>query len=272
VGGFFVRMGEEGVTGVDVAWEEAAAPVGVETAAIDEAGVRGVLVDLFEEGRRCRLLDRYAPGEPQWLLAELGDGRITGGCPERYWRLSCDDPSTAPVSAPPLAADGSDAWRLLDAVVFSPSAQVHVGEAAEAAWLSRDAPDTDGLPAWLRPRDRSFLLVGWRGGGAPQAGGDPARGSRTLLGPIPFSIGRELSGTTAAHPVSWQDFDVERRPAPGGADPRTPTSVGSWISVREYWAEDRATGAVGVAQHRLTGYHAGPKPTAPLGLDELDDA
>ncbi|MDA0566374.1 hypothetical protein LG943_18935 [Streptomonospora sp. S1-112] len=227
-------------------------PRGARTAALGRSAAHAVLADLFAAApaRRCAALDRHAPGEPQWLLAEFGDGRITGACPRQRWRLSSADPETADLSAPPPAPDLSDTWRLLGAWVFSPSAQIHIGEAAEDAWLTGDAPDLDSLPDWLRPRDRSFLLAGWHSG---------PRASRDLGGAIPFSIGRELSGTTACHPVSWQDFDIVPA-APGAAEP---AEVGSWLSVREYWGEDPVTGAVGVVLHRLTGYHAGAKPTPP---------
>ncbi|GAA4952282.1 hypothetical protein GCM10023224_41270 [Streptomonospora halophila] len=240
-------------------------PCGVVTASLGPQAAAAVLDDLFRHGRRSAVLDEHAPGEPQWLLAELGDGRITGACPRGTWRLSCADPQTLRLSAPPLDPDGSDAWRLLGADLFSPSAQLRIGEGAEGAWLSRDADGADRLPPWLLPRDRSFLLTGWRAG---------PRSSRDLDGEIRFSIGRELSGTTACHPVRWQDFDVAE-PAPDAAAPASaaggvPDAVGTWISVREYWAEDSETGAVGVAFHRLTGYHAGPKPTPPVGLDAAD--
>ncbi|MUL43828.1 hypothetical protein FZ103_22125 [Streptomonospora sp. PA3] len=238
-------------------------PCGALTVALGADAAAAVLADLFGHGRRSAALEARAPGEPQWLLAELGDGRITGACPGGAWRLSCDDPWTARLSAPPLDPGGSDAWRLLGAAVFSPSAQIHIGEGAEAAWATRDSDDADTLPPWLRPRDRSFLLTGWRAG---------PRASRDLGGEIPFSIGRELSGATACHPVRWQDFGIAAgAEAPGAAAP-VPTAVGTWLSVREYWAEDSRTGAVGVAFHRLTGYHAGAKPTPPVGLDAADDA
>ncbi|MFC4563226.1 hypothetical protein ACFO4E_15280 [Nocardiopsis mangrovi] len=241
------------------------APLGVHSAALADDQAGQVIAELFGCRSRSTLLDAYAPGEPQWLLAELGDGRITGGCPGEIWRFSGDDPETAALSAPLLAPDRGDAWRLLDAVLFSPSAQIHIAEGAEAAWVSHDSADAAALAPWLRPRDRSFLLTGWRA-----RPGSANRHSRTLDGDIPFSIGRELSGSTACHPVTWQDFEVEWPTAASGTDQRTPVSAGSWVSVREYWAEDPVTGAVGVAFHRLTGYHAGPKPTAPLGIDEPD--
>ncbi|MDA8369380.1 MAG: hypothetical protein M0026_05875 [Nocardiopsaceae bacterium] len=238
------------------------APLGVMTESLGRGAVAEITADLFGRGRRCAVLDEYAPGEPQWLLAELGDGRITGGCPAAKWRLSSCDPVMRRLSAPPLAADGTDLWRLLDATLFSPSAQIHITEAGEAAWLSRDSGDSHTLPDWLRPRDRSFLLTGWL---------SEAGYSRTLDGAAPFSIGRELSGTTACHPVAWQDFDVPPDPAADRTEQERSRGAGSWIRVREYWAEDPFTGAAGVAFHRLTGYHAGSKPTAPIGLDGPDD-
>ncbi|MBV2365589.1 hypothetical protein ACFPZ0_02750 [Streptomonospora nanhaiensis] len=239
-------------------------PRGADTAALGPGTARAVLADLFgaAPARRCAALDHYAPGEPQWLLAEFGDGRITGACPAGEWRLSSADPHTAGLSAPAPAPDLSDAWRLLGAWVFSPSAQIHIAEAAEDSWLTRDSADLGDLPDWLRPRDRSFLLAGWHSG---------PRASRDLGGAIPFSIGRELSGTTACHPVSWRDFDIAPAAAACGGAAQEPAAVGSWLSVREYWGEDPATGAVGVVLHRLTGYHAGAKPTPPH-RDALDSS
>lgn len=236
-------------------------PRGADTVSLGEEAAATVIGDLFGRGRRAGALQELAPGEPQWLLAELGDGRITGACPQHAWRLSCTDPQMAPLSAPPLDPAGTDAWRLLSAVVFSPSAQIHIGEAGEGAWATRDSDDAGSLPPWLQPRDRSFLLTGWRAG---------HRSSRDLGGAVPFSIGRELSGTAACHPVGWHDFDISGGTASAAAA-AVPPAVGSWLSVREYWAEDSETGAVGVAFHRLTGYHAGPKPTPPVGLGTADD-
>lgn len=234
-------------------------PRGAHTRRLGPETVAALLGDLFRHGRRSSALEAQAPGEPQWLLAELGDGRISGACPRGAWRLSCDDPQTARLSAPPLDPGGADAWRLLGAAVFSPSAQIHIGEGAEEAWATRDSADIGELPPWLRPRDRSFLLAGWHAG---------PRSSRDLDGDIPFSIGRELSGATACHPVNWHDFDIAATTEGASAA----ATVGTWLSVREYWAEDPETGAVGVAFHRLTEYRAGPKPTPPVGLDAADDA
>ncbi|GAA4913425.1 hypothetical protein [Streptomonospora salina] len=240
------------------AWEPPE-PCGARTDPLGPGEAVALVGDLFRHGRRSSALESLAPGEPQWLLAELGDGRITGACPRDTWRLSCTDPQTARLSAPPLDPGGADAWRLLGAAVFSPSAQIHIGEGAEGAWATRDSDDVGRLPPWLAPRDRSFLLAGWRAG---------PRSSSDLGGDIPFSIGRELSGATACHPVSWQDFDASA----GTQDAPAPAAVGTWLRVREYWAQDPETGAVGVAHHRLTAYSAGPKPTPPVGLDVADDA
>ncbi|QBI55012.1 hypothetical protein [Streptomonospora litoralis] len=248
--------------GQEPAWEPPD-PCGAVTSPLAPETAASVLAELFGEGRRSTDLDAQAPGEPQWLLAELGDGRITGACPRDTWRLSCTDPQTARLSAPPPDPAGSDGWRLLSAVVFSPSAQIHIGEGGEGAWATRDSADIGSLPPWLRPRDRSFLLSGWHAG---------PRSSRDLGGDIPFSIGRELSGTTACHPVSWQDFGIDPDGEATAAAGGVPAPVGCWLAVREYWAEDSETGAVGVACHRLTGYRSGSKPTPPVGLDAVDDA
>ncbi|PDP87742.1 hypothetical protein CQJ94_10280 [Glycomyces fuscus] len=228
-------------------------PHGLTVRRLTPAQVDGVLDDVFVRGVRCRLLDTGtpdvpgAPDRPQWLLAELGDGRVTGACPGPRWRRS-DQPPTADLSVPP--PDGAaDRWRVLEVLVFGPHAQIRLGEGAEAGWISADAPGA--LPEELRPRERSLLLQGWNG----------ASHSRTLEGGVPLSVTREPSGTRAVLPVAWTDFSGRLRPAPGG---RTALeSTGTWLTVREYWAQDPATGAVGVAFHRLTGMRSGVKPTGP---------
>ncbi|MFJ9557597.1 hypothetical protein ACIRPH_27630 [Nocardiopsis sp. NPDC101807] len=229
-------------------------PEGLAVRRLDGGQVEDVLADVFTRGTRCRLLDTGtdgipgAPGAPQWLLAELGDGRITGACPGGRWRRS-DHPSTADLSAPALSP-ATDRWRVLEVLVFGPRAQIRLGEGAEDGWISADDPAP--LPEWLRPRDRSFLLQGWNG----------RAHSRTLGGDVPFSVTREPSGTLAALPVGWTDFTGRARPRPGGRGAAL-ESAGTWLTVREYWASDPGTGAVGVAFHRLTGMRSGAKPTGP---------
>lgn len=225
-------------------------PAGLSVHRLTDDQIDEVLAEVFLHGTRCRLLDTAdeeppgASGTPQWLLAELGDGRITGSCPGHHWRRS--DRAAPDLSAPSLDPR-TDRWRILEVLVFAPHAQIRVGEGGTAAWISADAPGH--LPAWLRPRDRSFLLQGWKGS------------SRTLEGDIPFAVTEEPSGTRAALPVAWRDFAGRQRPVPGG---RTALeSLGTWLTVREYWASDPETGAVGVAFHRLTGMRTGAKPTGP---------
>ncbi|OOC54588.1 MULTISPECIES: hypothetical protein [Nocardiopsis] len=226
-------------------------PRGLTVHRLTDGQVESVLTDVFTRGRRCRLLDTGtgdvpgSPGRPQWLLAELGDGRVTGACPGARWRRS-DQPPTG--EAPPPGPAG-DRWRILEVLVFGPHAQVRVGEGAGAGWISADAPGP--LPEWLRPRDRSFLLQGWNG---PEY-------SRTLDGEVPLAVTREPSGTRAVLPVEWADFSGRPRPGPDGVTALE--SSGTWLTVREYWAEDPGTGAVGVAFHRLTGMRTGTKPTGP---------
>lgn len=225
-------------------------PAGLSVHSLTTDEIDEVLADVFLHGSRCRLLDTGTgelpgvPGAPQWLLAELGDGRITGSCSGRHWRRS--DQAVPDLSALPLDPS-TDRWRVLEVVVFAPHAQIRVGEAGTAAWLSAESPED--LPSWLRPRDRSFLLQGWSGS------------SHTIDGEVPFAITEEPSGTRAALPVAWRDFTGRQRPETGG---RTALeSSGTWLTVREYWASDPETGAVGVAFHRLTGMHTGIKPTGP---------
>ena len=227
-------------------------PVGVRVDRLTPEQIDEVLADVFVRGTRCRLLDaalgREGPPGPQWLLAELGDGRLTGACPQGRWRRS-DQPPTAHLSAPPLDPD-TDRWRILEVLVFAAHAQIRIGEFADAGWLSGDDPAD--LPQWLRPRDRSFLLQGW----------PDSEHSRTLDGEVPMSVTRELSGTEAVLPVPWTDFSGRPRPLPGSG--RTALeSTGTWLTVREYWASEAATGAVGVTFHRLTGMRTGTKPTGP---------
>ncbi|MBB6119759.1 hypothetical protein [Nocardiopsis algeriensis] len=223
-------------------------PAGLAWAELGGDQIDAVLAEVFVRGVRCGLLDTGTggvpafPGHPQWLLAELGDGRITGSCPGGTWRRS-DTPPTADLSAPSLDP-GTDRWRILEVLVFGPHTQIRLGEGARSGWISADAPVE--VPPWLRPRDRSFLLQGWNG---------PDH-SRTLEGEVPLAVTGEPSGNTAVLPAAWADFTVRSR--------RRATSEGTWLTVREYWAEDPATGAVGVAFHRLTGVRTGPKPTGPL--------
>lgn len=228
-------------------------PAGLLVRPLSEDHIDEVLYDVFTRSARCRLLDTGAegvpgaPGAPQWLLAELGDGRLTGACPRDRWRRS-DEAPTAHLSAPALDPD-TDRWRVLEVLVFGPHAQIRLGEGAESGWISADAPGRVGEP--LRPRDRSFLLQGWNG---PEH-------SRTLPGEPSLSVTAEPSGSQAVLPVRWRDSSGRARPLPGGRSALE--SSGTWLTVREYWAGDPATGTVGVAFHRLTGLYTGTKPTGP---------
>ncbi|MFE3461557.1 hypothetical protein ACFXKD_28790 [Nocardiopsis aegyptia] len=231
-------------------------PAGLTVRALTGPQIDDVLHDVFVYGVRCRLLDTGTdrvsgnPAAPQWLLAELGDGRVTGACPHERWRRSDGEP-TAHLSAPALDPD-TDRWRVLEVLVFGPHAQIRLGEGAEAGWISADAPDMPVAPDHpLRPRDRSFLLQGWNG---PEH-------SRTLPGEVPLSVTAEPSGSQAVLPVRWHDFSGRTRPEAGGRSALE--STGTWLTVREYWAGDPETGAVGVAFHRLTGLRTGTKPTGP---------
>ncbi|MEY9212768.1 hypothetical protein NI17_004055 [Thermobifida halotolerans] len=210
-------------------WWQPPRPAGVRLRELTAEQVDGVLADVFGDGRRCRLLEEAAPGERQWLLAELGDGRVTGTCPAHRWRRSDHSAFAALSAAPPQVPQ--ERWRVLEVLVFCASAQVRVGEAAAAGWLAVDE-DHAGLPEYLRPRDRRLLLAG--------------RTARVDPGEAPFTRTREPSGTTAVLPLDW-----------GGAATRRE----AWLSVREYWARDAHTGAVGVAFHRLTGMATGERPT-----------
>ncbi|MFI6578706.1 hypothetical protein ACIBFB_23210 [Nocardiopsis sp. NPDC050513] len=223
-------------------------PAGLAVRRLTPEEVDGVLTDVFDHGSRCRLLDAPdSPDQPQWLLAELGDARVTGTCPGDRWFRSDTHPGADPTTRPLVPA--ADRWRILDVLVFSATAQIRLGERAETGWISSDDPAP--VPDWLRPRDRSFLLQGWNG---------PAH-SRTVDSRAPLSVTREPGGARAVLPAAWADFAGHARPAPGG---RTAlTSRGTWLTVREYWAADPATGAVGVAFHRLTGLSTGAKPTGP---------
>ncbi|WP_053615940.1 hypothetical protein [Nocardiopsis sp. NRRL B-16309] len=231
-------------------------PAGLSVRALTGRQIDDVLHDVFVRGARCRLLDTGTdglpgdPAAPQWLLAELGDGRVTGACPRERWRRSDEEP-TADLSAPALDP-GTDRWRVLEVLVFGPHAQIRLGEGAENGWISADAPDAPDAPDHpLRPRDRSLLLLGWNG---------PDH-SRTLPGAVPVSVTAEPSGAQAVLPVRWHDFSGRARPERGGRSALE--STGTWLTVREYWAADSETGAVGVAFHRLTGLRTGTKPTGP---------
>ncbi|MDT0330368.1 hypothetical protein [Nocardiopsis lambiniae] len=229
-------------------------PLGVTVRRLDAGEIDAVLDEVFVRGVRSRLLDAGVAGVagdpevPQWMLAELGDGRITGVCPRGHWHRS-DGPATADLSArPPVTA--VDRVRVLEVLVFAPHAQIRVGEGARAGWISGDAPGE--LPSWSRPRDRSFLLQGWTG---PGHGRSPGEG-------VPLSVTAEPSGARAVLPVLWAGFSARVRRERGGR--AVVEGTGSWLTVREYWAQDPETGAVGVAFHRLTGVCTGPKPTGPV--------
>lgn len=214
-------------------------PVGVDVERLTPERIDAVLADVFDHGVRCRELDRALEGSPpgpQWLLAEFGDGRVTGACPRQSWRRS--------------DGDVADRWRILEVLVFAAHAQIRLGEGAGSGWIATDRGGD--LPEWLRPRDRSFLLQGWVG----------AEHRSVLDGEVPMTITREPSGAEAVLPVTWTEFSGRLRPL---AEPGRSAleSTGTWLTVREYWAADPATGAVGVAFHRLTGMCAGPKPTGP---------
>ncbi|MCY9784620.1 hypothetical protein KIK06_12030 [Nocardiopsis sp. EMB25] len=232
-------------------------PAGLAVRPLTPEQIHGVLTDVFDRAARCRLLDTgvaglpAAPGHPQWLLAELGDVRVTGSCHRDRWYRSDTLPGAASGALParPAVDPDTDRWRILEVLVFGPRAQIRLGERAEAGWISADAPGE--VPDWLRPRDRSFLLQGWNGPGH----------SYTADARAPLSVTTEPGGSEAVLPVEWADFSGRHRPVPGG---RTALeSRGTWLTVREYWASDPATGAVGVAFHRLTGLSAGLKPTGP---------
>lgn len=236
-----------------------------------------VLEEVFGRGVRCALLDRPPIGPPatgpaapavspaptgrgapapapQWLLAELGDGRITGSCPARTWNRS--DTAAPTLSAPALdpAPGADDRWRILEVLVFTPHAQIRLGEGAERGWVSADAPGP--LPPPLRPRDRAFLLRGHNGGEHRRPLARP-----TSPDTAPLTATSEPDGTRAVLPLAPVDATASTRRL---VDGRTLAhSAGSWLSVREYWAEDPETGAVGVAFHRLTGFRTGPDPTGP---------
>lgn len=233
-------------------------PAGLLLHELTPGQIETVLEEVFTRGVRCGLLDHppsgvpARAGAPQWLLAELGDGRITGACPQRRWRRS--DPEAAASSA--SAPGPKDRWRILEALVFTPHVQIRLGEGAERGWLSADAPEL--LPAPLRPRDRAFLLRGHNG---PEyrrpIRSAPGHGPQ---GP-PLTVTSEPDGTRAVLPLEPIDTTGTTRPLDDG---RTlALTAGTWLTVREYWAEDPATGAVGVAFHRITGLHTGPDPTGP---------
>lgn len=230
------------------------APVGVTVRRLDTAEIDAVFDDVFVRGARCGLLDTGPPGPPgdpdapQWLLAELGDGRITGVCPRDRWHRS-DGPGTADLSAAAPTAP-ADRVRVLEVLVFAAHAQIRIGEGGRSGWICADAPGE--VPPWLRPRDRSFLLQGWTG---PEHGRSPGEG-------VPLTVTAEPSGARAVLPVVWSDFSARVRRVRGGR--AVAEGTGSWLTVREYWAQDPGTGTVGVAFHRLTGLSTGPKPTGPV--------
>jgi len=211
-------------------WPQPPEPAGVRLRELTAAQVEQVLADVFDAGVRCALLDGQAPGQRQWLLAELGDGRITGTCPGRRWWRS-DRSAFADWSAAPPGP--RERWRVLEVLVFCGSAQIRIGERAEQGWLAVDE-DASALPDYLRPRDRRLLLAGRTARAAPDG--------------APFSLALEPSGSAAVLPLRW-----------GGAD----TGGRAWLSVREYWARDPGTGVVGVAFHRLTGMGVAGAPVRP---------
>ncbi|GHD36953.1 hypothetical protein [Nocardiopsis kunsanensis] len=239
-------------------------PAGLLRHELTPGQIEAVLEQVFTRGVRCGLLDHppsgfpARAGEPQWLLAELGDGRVTGACPHERWRLSDLGAAASSASVP----GPGDRWRILEVLVFTPHAQIRLGEGGEHGWLSADAPEP--LPAPLRPRDRAFLLRGHNGPeyrrpvrSAP-GHRDPDHGPQE---PPPLTLASEPDGTRAVLPLDPVDTSGTTRPLDDGST--LARTVGMWLTVREYWAEDPATGAVGVAFHRLTGLHTGPDPAGP---------
>ncbi|GAA3747584.1 hypothetical protein [Salinactinospora qingdaonensis] len=243
-----------------------ATPRGVRITELDHDTIAGVFADVFGQRRRCTALDALDPNAQQWLLAELGDTRITGGCSDGQWQLAYSNPQ-----ADRLSGEHGEAWRLLELVVFSENAQIRIGEVAEFGHSAvEDRAESEALPSYLKPRDRSFLLLGTET--------KPHRDK--VAGGPPMTWGREPSGSWVLHPLphaDWKDFGVTRPTRQEREQGRTPVSRGSWLCLREYWAQDETTGAVHVAFHRLTGYHAGDKPAtslptqAPSALDQGDD-
>ncbi|WP_017610592.1 hypothetical protein [Nocardiopsis xinjiangensis] len=249
-------------------------PAGLLLHELTPGQVETVLEEVFTLGVRCGLLDHPPTGvpvradAPQWLVAELGDGRITGACPRERWRRS--DPEAAASSAP--APGPGDRWRILEVLVFTPHVQIRLGEGGERGWLSADAPEP--LPAPLRPRDRAFLLRGHNGPeyrrpvrcapglqDAFRSGPEAPGTGHGLQEPPPLTVTSEPDGTRAVLPLEPADTIGTTRPL---GDGRTlARTSGAWLTVREYWAEDPATGAVGVAFHRLTGLLTGSDPAGP---------
>lgn len=255
-------------------------PAGLLLHELTPGQIETVLEEVFARGVRCGLLDHPPPGvpahagAPQWLVAELGDGRITGSCPHKRWRRSDSEAAawSAPVPGP------KDRWRILEALVFTPHVQIRLGEGGERGWLSADAPEL--LPVALRPRDRAFLLRGHNGPeyrrairsasahdglrerrqAAPEREEAAPRHHGPQEPPL-LTVTSEPDGTRAVLPLEPADTTGTTRPL---GDGRTLAhTTGAWLTVREYWAEDPATGAVGVAFHRLTGLQVGPDPTGP---------
>ncbi|WP_017614446.1 hypothetical protein [Nocardiopsis salina] len=236
---------------------EPSPPAGLLVHELTPGQVDTVVEEVFVRGVRCGLLDRPPVGPPpttatpdaaapQWLP---GDGRITGSCPSRDWCRS--DIALPALSAPAPGPD--DLWRILEVLVFTPHVQIRLAEGAERGWISADAPGP--LPAPLRPRDRAFLLRGHNGG-------DHRRPDRPASHETaPLTATSEPDGTRAVLPLDPVDATAAVRPL--GAGRTLAHSAGSWLTVREYWAEDPETGAVGVAFHRLTGFRTGADPTGP---------
>ncbi|MDS1270691.1 hypothetical protein RIF23_10310 [Lipingzhangella sp. LS1_29] len=235
-------------------------PQGVEVHPLDGEDITRALDEVLGERRRCTALQELDPGTTQWVLAEFGDGRLTGVCRkgEERWEWEFVGGRPPKGAGEPTGVD--DAWRLLEMTVFTWNAQVRVGEGAEYAHSARDT----AKPAkeYLHPSDRHLLLLGWRRDQDEKSAAEGRRREYILpAGPNQGLVrAKELSGSEAVHPLRWDewtDFKAERTP---NTKPPRHTIHGSWLRVREYWAQDPTTGAVHVAFHRLAGYGSGPIP------------
>jgi hypothetical protein len=209
-------------------------PVGVAASALTPDEAAQVALTVLA-GQRSDNLDLPAG----WFIADLTDGRLTGHHHDGGWTTGHHAfPDDTPT---PLAADGSDLWRLLTLHVFDENRQVTIrgDQATLHGWHLTEVPiPADTHPA-LDPRDRSFLIGDQAGSATSNEGYTRITERNGRLTVIPGPYTAPSTSSTAA----------------GAA------STGTWLLIREYWAADPHTGAVAVHSYRYLAFTTGAQPT-----------
>lgn len=204
---------------------------------------RQVLHHVFTTGQPIDHPDPAFTGTPQWLLADLTDGRIVGADHGHGWIRSDQLTHHGPTTAP-LHPDSDPTWRVWTIRIFNAAGQLLIRPTPNGytGWYTTDpTPPPENLT--LHPRTRVFLLgVDATATTVPTPDDTP-----------PFTLLRERDGRQTLLPLPFQ-------PATPAVDDDHP-AAGTWLSTREYFTADPATAAVGVTAHRYldltTGNHPG---------------